>query len=68
MLSVAERHKYILDHLNKYGFVRITDATWDERLTVICLIAAIAGMGTMPLWISDMVSGSVSTIISQLMN
>lgn len=25
MLSVAERHKYILDHLNKYGFVRITD-------------------------------------------
>ena len=26
MLSVAERHKYILDHLNKYGFVRITDA------------------------------------------
>jgi hypothetical protein len=25
-------------------------------------------MGTMPLWISDMVSGSVSTIISQLMN
>ena len=32
------------------------------------LIAAIAGMGTMPLWISDMVSGSVSTIISQLMN
>ena len=31
-------------------------------------LAAIAGMGTMPLWISDMVSGSVSTIISQLMN
>ena len=48
--------------------LRLSDATWDERLTVICLIAAIAGMGTMPLWISDMVSGSVSTIISQLMN
>lgn len=48
--------------------LKLTDATWDERLTVICLIAAIAGMGTMPLWISDMVSGSVSTIISQLMN
>ena len=50
------------------GHLKLTDATWDERLTVICLIAAIAGMGTMPLWISDMVSGSVSTIISQLMN
>ena len=25
MLSIAERHKYILDNLNKYGFVRITD-------------------------------------------
>ena len=48
--------------------LKLTDATWDERLTVICLIAAIAGMGTMPLWISDMVSGGVSTIISQLMN
>lgn len=25
MLSIAERHKYILDSLNKHGFVRITD-------------------------------------------
>lgn len=46
--------------------LKLTDATWDERLTVICLITAIAGMGLMPLWISDMVQGGVSTIISQL--
>ena len=25
MLSIAERHRYILDNLNKYRFVRITD-------------------------------------------
>ena len=25
MLSIAERHKYILDKLEKYGFIRITD-------------------------------------------
>lgn len=31
MLSVAERHKYILDHLNKYGFVRITDVATNWR-------------------------------------
>lgn len=33
MLSIAERHKYILDNLNKYGFVRITDVarSWALR-------------------------------------
>ena len=25
MLSIAERHKYILDKLDKYGFVRISE-------------------------------------------
>lgn len=48
--------------------LKLTDATWDERLTVIVLIVSIAGMGLMPLWISDMVRGGVSTIISQLIS
>ena len=27
------------------GHLKLTDATWDERLSVVCLVAAIAGMG-----------------------
>ena len=38
------------DHLN------LTDATWDERLTLICLIIAIAGMGLMPWGITNIIN------------
>lgn len=37
MLSVAERHKYILDHLNKYGFVRITDVANELGVTKVTI-------------------------------
>ena len=48
--------------------LKLTDATWDERLSVICLIVAVAGMGLAPLWVSDLVRGGVGTVITQLMN
>ena len=48
--------------------LRLSDATWDERLSVVCLVVAIAGMGLAPLWASDMIRGSVSEIITHLMN
>ena len=44
--------------------LRLSDATWDERLSVVCLVVAIAGMGLAPLWVSDMIRGSVSEIIT----
>ncbi len=28
--------------------LKLTDATWDERLTVICLIVCVAGLGLCP--------------------
>ena len=37
MLSVAERHKYILDHLNKYGFGRITDVANELGVTKVTI-------------------------------
>ena len=37
----------------------LTDATWDERLTLICLIAAVAGLGLLPWGITNMISDSV---------
>lgn len=37
MLSIAERHKYILDKLNKYGFVRITDVANELGVTKVTI-------------------------------
>lgn len=46
--------------------LELTDATWDERFSVICLILAVAGLGMAPLWVSDMISDSVAPIISHI--
>jgi NADH-quinone oxidoreductase subunit M len=47
--------------------LKLTDATWDERFSVICLIACVAALGMAPFWMSDLISESVEPIISQLM-
>ncbi|KAA6316002.1 NADH-quinone oxidoreductase subunit M [termite gut metagenome] len=39
--------------------LKLTDATWDERLAVICLIVCVAGLGFAPWWISDMINNSI---------
>ena len=44
--------------------LHLTDATWDERLAVICLIVAVAGLGLAPFWVSDMLHDSVTNILS----
>lgn len=47
--------------------LKLTDATWDERFAVICLIAAVAGLGIAPLWMSNLISESVAPVITQLL-
>jgi NADH-quinone oxidoreductase subunit M len=42
----------------------LTDATWDEKLAVICLIFCIAGVGCAPWWLSSLISHSVAPIIN----
>ena len=44
----------------------LTDAVWFERLSVIVLIVAIAGLGMAPLWMSDMIHDSLTPVIEQL--
>jgi len=44
----------------------LTDATWDERLSVICLIVAVAGLGLAPLWMSDMITTGVAPIVDHI--
>lgn len=58
--------KMLYGNVNKAEYLQLKDATWDERLTLICLIVAIAGLGLMPMGISDMISDSVVPVIGQL--
>ncbi|MDR1337023.1 MAG: NADH-quinone oxidoreductase subunit M, partial [Tannerella sp.] len=46
--------------------LKLADATWDERLTLLCLIVAIAGLGLMPWGISGMIGDSVWPVIARL--
>ena len=46
----------------------LTDATWDERFSVICLILAVAGLGMAPLWVSDMITTGVAPVVEHIKN
>jgi len=48
--------------------LKLTDATWDEKLAVVVLIIAIAGLGLAPMWMSDMIHGSVTSVIANILN
>ena len=57
-VSIVVTAVYILRVVGKilYGTCRnpehlkLTDATWDERFAVICLIVCVAGLGLAPWW------------------
>ena len=72
--SIVITAVYILRVVGKllYGKVQnehhreLTDATWFEKLSAVTLIVAVAGLGSVPGWISDMISKSITTIIERL--
>ena len=45
-------------------FEKLTDATWDERVAVCCLIFCVAGVGLMPMWASHVFSDAVGTVLT----
>ena len=47
--------------------VTLTDATWDERVAVICLIACVAGLGCFPMWASHVIDSGVGNILSNIL-
>lgn len=47
-------------------YEELTDATWDEKFAVCCLIACVAGLGSFPLWASNVIENGVAPIINQL--
>ena len=46
--------------------LKLTDAKWYERLSTITLLAAIAGIGVLPLWLSDTILGSLQPFIDKI--
>lgn len=46
----------------------LTDATWDERVAVCCLIFCVAGLGIAPLWASEIIDNAVIPILDQINN
>ena len=72
--SIVVTAVYILRVVGKilYGevenkhFLELTDATWDERVAVICLIFCVAGLGCAPFFFSDIISPSAGGILHSI--
>ena len=72
--SIVVTAVYILRLVGKilYGVptnehhLQLTDATWDERFSVICLILAVAGLGLAPFWISELVRDCVQPVVDHI--
>ena len=72
--SIVITAVYILRVVGKilYGECRnehhlaLSDATWDERFTIICLIICVAGLGIAPMWVSNLIDGGVGNIFTIL--
>ena len=58
--------KILFGNVQNPEHLKLTDATWDERFSVICLIACVAGLCMAPFWVSDLISESVEPIIANL--
>ena len=73
-MSIVVTAVYILRVVGKilYGevenkhFLELTDATWDERFAVACLIFCVAGLGCAPFLFSDIISPSAGTILQSI--
>ncbi len=46
--------------------LKLKDAQWFEKASVVLLIIAIAGVGIAPLWLSNMISDSLTPIVTKL--
>lgn len=58
--------KFLYGEVNNPEYLKLTDASWDEKVAVFVLIACVAGLGLAPFWASDLINLSVEPVISQL--
>ena len=72
--SIVITAVYILRVVGKilYGKIQdphheeLTDATWWERVSVVTLIVAIIALGSLPLWVSNIIHDSLVPVVSNL--
>lgn len=55
--------KILFQKVTNPHYLELTDATWDERFSVCCLIFCVAALGVAPLWASNVIDGAVAPII-----
>jgi NADH-quinone oxidoreductase subunit M len=53
----------IMGPLKEPSYNRLTDATWNERLAGILLVAGIVAIGVAPFWLSDLLTPGVNAIM-----
>ncbi len=60
--------KILFGQVEDPHYLKLTDATWDERFSVCCLIFCVAGLGMAPLWASNIISDGVAPILNVIAN
>jgi len=52
--------------IRKKEFENLSDARWNEKFASVLLVASIVVMGTMPLWLSDMISKTTELLFTTM--
>jgi NADH-quinone oxidoreductase subunit M len=58
----------LLGPLKNKEHAELTDATWFERVSTITLVIAIAGIGIVPLWLSDTIQRSLHPLLQMILH
>lgn len=73
-LSIVVTAVYILRAVTKTamgpltaGFEELKDATWNEKLAALILIAGILAIGVAPFWLNDLVSPGAEVIMKKIL-
>ena len=58
--------KILFQQVSDPHYLQLTDATWDERVSVCCLIFCVAALGMAPMWASKVIENGVVPILSAI--
>jgi NADH-quinone oxidoreductase subunit M len=56
----------LLGPVNNKHYLEFKDATWFERVSTITLTASVAAIGLAPLWLSELITGSLKPFVDKL--
>lgn len=45
---------------------KLSDATWDERFTIICLVICVAAIGIAPMWVSSLIADGTGNVLANM--